>query len=889
MGSLGSFLSDLRFGLRAFRRQPGFFAVAVGTLALGIGATVTVFSLVNAVLLRPLPYPDPDSLYLVGGTDHEHHSPLNPLSWPNYEDLRGTQAFSSVGASRDAIYNLTEGGGAERVEGSRVTGRLLQTLGIKPFLGRGFTSEEEIPNGADVVMLTHEFWTTRFGGDPSLVGRTLGIDGRRFEVVGVLPPRMAYRAATSRSGSQSGADSELKRGAMGVPESWRGSEGENRSPPGGGRGARRRGPAAREGVSRHQRGLELSGPAPPGRDRRKRPAAALDPSGGGGTASRHRVRERRESASRAGSVRAEPVHGPFRGRASRRRIVRQFLTEGLLIGLAAAGAGVGAAAGAVRLLQGLPGKVLPRANELSIDVRVLAAALVVAAGTALVFGIAPALRASDRRIGDGLKTGHRGSPGTRDRRTLATLVVAEVALAVVLTAGAGLLLRSFLLVKRVHPGFDAGSLWTASVGLATVRYPDADRQERYYRETRARLAAVRGIESVAVVGRLPLMNLLSWATFMVKGQPVANGSEPHADVVVASPGFFQTMRIPILAGREFTERDDVSAPHVAVVNRALASRFWPKETAIGKRIQVGFDLQDYREIVGVVADAKLHNLEEVPGPAIYLSLAQNVFPGHLRVASFVARFSGPAAAITADARAALAAYDSEQAVTPFRPMTEVVSASLSPRRLNLGLTLLFAVLAASLASVGIYGVMSHGVAQRRQEIGIRIALGAARRDVMGADPARWRSARGDRGRLRPRRLHSRRAASLRPPLRSRVGRRGSPRLRHRRRARVLRRRDFGAGPPRGRTESAGRSARMRLSPLTRPLPRARGRGARLTGERLAHSVRQRVGREGLLEQRGVGARPGHRRVRVSRHEEDLDLRTKLLDLAGHLGPAHSRA
>lgn len=192
MGSPRSFFSDLRFGLRAFRREPGFFAVAVATLAVGIGATVTVFSLVNAVLLRPLPYPDSDSLYLVGGTDHEHRSSLNPLSWANYEDLRGTQAFSSMGASRDAIFNLTEGGGAERVEGSRVTASLLQTLGVAPLLGRGFTAAEEVPNGPDVVMLTHEFWMSRFGGDPSVVGRAVGIDGKRFEVVGVLPPRMAY-------------------------------------------------------------------------------------------------------------------------------------------------------------------------------------------------------------------------------------------------------------------------------------------------------------------------------------------------------------------------------------------------------------------------------------------------------------------------------------------------------------------------------------------------------------------------------------------------------------------------------------------------------------------------------------------------------------------------
>jgi putative ABC transport system permease protein len=726
---MGSLKADLRFGLRSIRREPGFFAMAIAILALGIGATGTVFSLVNAVLLRPLPYPDPGSLYLIGGEKKVPPTSRAPLSLPTYNDIHGAGAFASTGASGIATFNLTDGSGAERVDGARVTPSLLATLGVAPFLGRGFTEAEGVPNGPDVALLTHSFWKARFGGDASIVGRTVGLDGKRFQVVGVLPPGMTYpRREVQIWVPYQARTPELNRGAMGMRPLAR----------------------LRNGWTIAKANAELDAAA-------RRLAKAYPDTDEGWT---YRLYPLREEI--VGDVRRTLwilqtaaalllaiacvnvanlllVRGAGRGAeiairsalgAGRRRIVGQFLTESLIIALAAGTVGVLAAAGAVRLLQRLPGKVLPRAEELSVDARVLFFALLVSVLTALVFGIVPALRASERTMGASLKSGRRGSAGARDRQALRALVVAEVALAVLLTTGAGLLLRSFLLVQRVQPGFDAGSLWTATVGLAPARYPDQPRQERYFREARERLASVRGIESVAVVGRLPFFSFIGWSTFMVKGQPVPNGSEPHADSMVVSPGYFQTLRIPMLAGRDFIDRDDANAPHVAIVNRALAARYWPRESALGKRIQTGFDLQDYREIVGVVADVKLRSLEETPGPAIYLSLAQNAYSGHLKYGSFVARFAGPPATIASEARAALARYDAELAVTPFRPMAEVVSDSLSPRRMNLDLTLLFAGLAAILASVGIYGVMAHGVAQRRQEIGIRIALGAAKSDVM---------------------------------------------------------------------------------------------------------------------------------------------------------------
>lgn len=723
-------LHDFRFGIRGLRREPGFAAVAIATLALGIGASTTVFAIVDAVLIRSLPYPDARSLYLLQADQPELGTRAWPISFPNFEDFQKNRGFSSIAASQDLSVNLTEGSVAERVEASRVTGGLLSTLGVRPFLGRGFNAAETSPSGPDAVLLSHAFWTARFAADRSIVGRAIRIDGRSHLIAGVLPPGLAYPSSETQIWiPHRPRPQELNRGSSSLRVVARLAPGVTAAAAAAevdavGRTLARTYPDTVEGFRFLIRPLgdELV------HDVRK-PLWLLQAAAGlllaiacVNVANLLLVR----GASRGAELAIRAAMG-----ATRRRILEQFLTESVLIGGAGGAAGVTIAALAVRSLRALPNAVLPRAGELHVDLRVLAFGLAVSLATALAFGISPALRASEKAIAGGLKSGRRGSGGSVNRGAMRTLVVTEVALAVLLLAGSGLLLRSFLAARRVDPGFRPGNLWTARVGLAPGRYPDPDRQEKYYREAARRLAGVRGVAGAAVVGRLPLLGTINWGSFTVQGQPVPNGSEPNADYLAVSPAFFDTMGIPVVAGREFTERDDVSSPHVAVVNQALARRFFPNQSAIGRRVQIGFDQKDFREIIGVVADVKMRSLEETSNPAIYLSLAQNVFTGHLRSANFVARFlPGPAGAIGADARAALAGLDAEQAVTPFRPVSEVVSDSLSRRRLNLHVTLLFGGLAAVLAAVGIYGVMAHRVAQRRQEIGIRMAMGAGRRDVV---------------------------------------------------------------------------------------------------------------------------------------------------------------
>ena len=733
---MNGFLQDLRLGARGLLRRPGFAAVAAGTLGLGIGATAAVFSLVSAVLLKPLPYPRSEDLQLVRGVQPEFPGDSNPLSWPNFDDIRRSVGprFVSMGASRPIFLNLTEGEGAERVVAARVTPDLLPTLGVAPLLGRNFTKEEANPNGPDVVLLTHGFWKTRFASDRGLVGRTIRLEGKRFLVAGVLPESVAYPDPatqlwipyqTGPTDTIRGANAlkVLARVAPGTPAEAATGELEAI--------ARRLAalyPHENTGLTYRMKPLheDLVGKV-------RRPLWILQAAAGlllviacVNVANLLLVR---------GTARRQELAVRSAIGGSRKRIVRQFLTEGLALAGAGGALGVALAAAAVRFLKHLPPATLPRASEVRMDVVVLAFCVVLSVVTAVGFALVPALRLTESGISDDLRSGRRGATrGGRERGVLAGLVVAEVALALLLMAASGLLLESFLRIRRVQPGFQAEGLWVATVGLSTSRYPNPPSHVRYYDDTMAKLASTPGVSAVGVMGRLPLSGFTGSTSYQVDDHRAPDGKEPTADYVAVSGGFFETMRIPLLSGRGITERDRADSPRVVVVSRAFARREWPNGNAVGRRLEVYTDDGRMREIVGVAEDVRLHGLDETPNPTIYVPLGQNAFAPHLRSGSFLVRFAsereGPQGAAAAAAREALSKFDPEQSVTPFRPMGEVVAESLSSRRLNLTLTLLFGALAATLAGVGISAVMAHAVGERRREIGIRIALGASARTIV---------------------------------------------------------------------------------------------------------------------------------------------------------------
>ena len=728
---MNGFLQDLRLGARGLLRRPAFAAVASGTLALGIGATVAVFSLVSAVLLKPLPYPRSEDLYLVRGVDPAFPEAL-VLSWPNYDDVRRGVGprFASISASRPVFLNLTEGERAERVVAARVTPGLLTTLGAAPFLGRDFTREEGEPGGPDVLLLTHGFWKSRFAADRSLVGRTIRLEGKPFLVAGILPPSVSYPdTATQLWIPMQPVANEKVRGANALRVLARLAP--NAALPaaaseldGIGRRLAKEYPHTNAGLTFRMKPLQED---LVGKTRRpllilQAAAALLLAIASVNVANLLLVR----AAARRQELAVRSALG-----GSRARIVRQFLTESLALAASGGAIGIALAAAGVRFLKHLPPATLPRAAEVVMDVRVMLFSVALSAATAIAVGLVPALRVTEHGLSDDLRSGRRGATrGGRERGVLAGLVVAEVALALLLMAASGLLLQSFLHIRRVDPGFEPRGLWAATVGLSTTRYPNPAAHVRYFEETVARLSAMPGVSAVAVMGRLPLANFSGSTSYQVNDHRRPDGKEPTADYVAVSPGFFETMKIPVLSGRPITDRDRADAPRAVLVNRAFARREWPSGNAVGKSLEVYTDDGKMREIVGVVADVNLRGLDEPPDPTIYVSLAQNAFPQHLRSGSFLVRFEGDAAAGNAAARESLARYDPEQSVTPFRPMEDVVEESLSSRRLNLGLTLLFGALAATLAGVGISAVMAHSVGQRRQEIGVRMALGANARMIV---------------------------------------------------------------------------------------------------------------------------------------------------------------